>query len=428
MRSELRVEFANLNTPLLVVIDDIDRLIEDEVCLVFRLVKANADFPNLIFLLLFQRETVQAALNKISGGEGRFYLEKIVQVGIDLPPVSQAALTDLLFQRISEAFDPLFAESEWERERFTEIWYPGLSHYFRNLREVNRFLSSFRFALSAFSQSGALEVNPVDLIALEVLRISEPKVYEMIRQNKFSLIPHGAWDYNNERGELANTLLEASDKPEALKQVLTHLFPELQKVWENFRYSEDYLPGWLSARRICVERFFDRYFLLEVPPQHVSEAVIKQIVNASDNKAALDAILEDLRSRKLALDALERLEAEESLKALQNPVPFVSALADIADFLPRKKVIFMNIRAELYARRALLRALDKMQSEEAKKKLIDILIKETKGLCATAFWIQSIEKRDAGSDWPQLTSEELGQLKQRWLVRARAGCELRRIA
>jgi predicted KAP-like P-loop ATPase len=286
-----------------------------------RLVKANADFPNLIFLLLFQRETVQAALSKISGGEGRFYLEKIVQVGIDLPPVSQDALTDLLFKRISEALDPLVAESEWERERFTDIWYPGLSRYFCNLREVNRFLSSFRFSLSAFSQGGALEVNPVDLIALEVLRISEANVYETIRQNKFLLMPHGRREDGKEIEELANSLLETSDKPEALKQILKHLFPELQKVWENFGYSEESLQSWLSARRICTERFFDRYFLLEVPPQQVSEAVIKQIVNASSNKTALLAILEDLRTRKLILDALERLEAEESLKTLADDFP-----------------------------------------------------------------------------------------------------------
>jgi predicted KAP-like P-loop ATPase len=81
------------------------------------------------------------------------------------------------------------------------------------------------------------------------------------------------------------------------------------------------LQSWLSARRICTERFFDRYFLLEVPPQQVSEAVIKQIVNASSNKTALLAILEDLRTRKLILDALERLEAEESLKTLADDFP-----------------------------------------------------------------------------------------------------------
>jgi hypothetical protein len=128
----------------------------------------NADFPNLIFLLLFQRETAELALNDISGDTGRLFLEKIVQVGIDLPPPSLDALRNLLFRHVNEMLEPLISEAEFEQERFADIWTPGLSHYFRNLREVYRFLSSFGFAVSAFSGDGILEVNPIDLLCMEI--------------------------------------------------------------------------------------------------------------------------------------------------------------------------------------------------------------------------------------------------------------------
>jgi predicted KAP-like P-loop ATPase len=45
MRKDLREAFQSLNTPIVIVIDDIDRLTEEEINLIFRLVKANADFP-----------------------------------------------------------------------------------------------------------------------------------------------------------------------------------------------------------------------------------------------------------------------------------------------------------------------------------------------------------------------------------------------
>jgi predicted KAP-like P-loop ATPase len=128
MRSELRNEFGELKTPIVVVIDDIDRLTEEEINLVFRLVKANADFPNLIFLLLFDRKTVEAALDKVSGGKGALFLEKIVQVGIDLPAPSPDTLRELLFGRMGAALEPFVDEKEFERDRFTDIWVPGLSH------------------------------------------------------------------------------------------------------------------------------------------------------------------------------------------------------------------------------------------------------------------------------------------------------------
>jgi predicted KAP-like P-loop ATPase len=49
MRRELREEFKNLSAPIVVVVDDIDRLTEDEINLVFRLVKQTPISPILFF-------------------------------------------------------------------------------------------------------------------------------------------------------------------------------------------------------------------------------------------------------------------------------------------------------------------------------------------------------------------------------------------
>jgi len=79
-KRELAGLLTRLPQPLLVVIDDIDRLTTEEILQVFQLVKANADFPRLIYLLLFEREVVAKALNQISGDKGTEFLEKIIQV------------------------------------------------------------------------------------------------------------------------------------------------------------------------------------------------------------------------------------------------------------------------------------------------------------------------------------------------------------
>jgi hypothetical protein len=424
LRSDLRNEFSALTTPVLVVIDDIDRLTEEEICLVFRLVKANGDFPNLIFLLLFQRETAESALNKISSDQGRLFLEKIVQVGINLPTPSPGALTTLLFRRVNEILQPLVSEADLEHERFSDIWIPGLSHYFRNLREINRFLSSFSFAVSAFSSDGVLEVNPIDLIAMETLRAAEPKLYETIGQNKFILVNHGPRDHGEERAELAKVLLASSDRPKGVIQsILKQLFPVLREVWDNYSYSRDFLPTWTSARRICTERFFDSYFLVGVPPDQVSEATIQQILNAKSDRAELDRIFGNLRIKGLAVDALKRLEAEEQLTTLSDPFPYIVALADIGDFLPQTKVLFISLRGDVYARRALARTLSRMQSEETKSQLVTRLIVESHGLCAAAFWIQGVEKPEPDTFLPQISAEERNRLKQVWLDRVKAGAE-----
>jgi predicted KAP-like P-loop ATPase len=89
LKSELSALMAKLPRPVLVVIDDIDRLSSAEILQVFQLVKANADFPRLVFLLLFERGVVTNALNAISDNKGGGFLEKIVQVGYHIPHASR---------------------------------------------------------------------------------------------------------------------------------------------------------------------------------------------------------------------------------------------------------------------------------------------------------------------------------------------------
>jgi predicted KAP-like P-loop ATPase len=49
LRSEIEVEMRKLKKPIVVFIDDIDRLTKDEIKLLIQLVKANAQFPNLVY-------------------------------------------------------------------------------------------------------------------------------------------------------------------------------------------------------------------------------------------------------------------------------------------------------------------------------------------------------------------------------------------
>src|SRR5258708_32230811 len=84
-KAEVSELLRQLKAPILVVIDDVDRLTADEVRLIFQLIKANADFPNLVYLALFQRDIVEKSLEKVTSGSGKDFLEKIVQIGFDGP-------------------------------------------------------------------------------------------------------------------------------------------------------------------------------------------------------------------------------------------------------------------------------------------------------------------------------------------------------
>ncbi|PXX75767.1 KAP-like P-loop domain-containing protein [Rivihabitans pingtungensis] len=68
-----------------VFIDDLDRLPADELQEMFRVIKSVANFPNVVYVLAYDRKVVSAALDKFHPGRGELFLEKIVQMPIALP-------------------------------------------------------------------------------------------------------------------------------------------------------------------------------------------------------------------------------------------------------------------------------------------------------------------------------------------------------
>ncbi|MFB6850149.1 P-loop NTPase fold protein [Streptomyces sp. NPDC056373] len=76
--------------PVLVVMDDLDRLTPDELLLVFKLVRLVGHLPNVYYLISFDEQTLLDVLQRSdlvgnSEGRAREFLEKIIQVRLDLP-------------------------------------------------------------------------------------------------------------------------------------------------------------------------------------------------------------------------------------------------------------------------------------------------------------------------------------------------------
>lgn len=87
VRASLEARLRELGGPLVVFVDDIDRLEPEHIRVLLRQVKANANLPNIVFVLLFQPSIVERALDPVADGDGRAFLEKIVQANFDLPAV-----------------------------------------------------------------------------------------------------------------------------------------------------------------------------------------------------------------------------------------------------------------------------------------------------------------------------------------------------
>jgi predicted KAP-like P-loop ATPase len=174
-----------VSTRIFVVIDDVDRLTADEIRQIFRMVKAVANFSNITYLLAFDRRVVTAALGteQVSGED---YLAKIVQITFELPLPDQTSLRYLLEHRLRKllaATPPeLFAPNHWSAaylDRFTGSDAAGIQHFMRTPRDVVRLTNHLSLTYRIVQK----EVNAVDFITIETLRIFRPAVYQFIRSN-----------------------------------------------------------------------------------------------------------------------------------------------------------------------------------------------------------------------------------------------------
>lgn len=149
IRCELNTLLFEQPQKIVIVIDDIDRLNDVEIRQIFQLVKSLADFPNTIYLLAFDKNVVINALMKVHEGSGQEYLEKVVQIPFEVPLISKQEVEELLSSQLSELLRDMPA-ARWDQDYWSDIYYGelyggGLRCFFRNIRDVNRYINTLRF-------------------------------------------------------------------------------------------------------------------------------------------------------------------------------------------------------------------------------------------------------------------------------------------
>ena len=386
VKKELTELLRELKKPVFVVIDDIDRLSPEEIKLLFQLVKANADFPNLVYLLLFQRDVVEKGLENITGIDGKEFLEKIVQVGFDIPQIERSRLEKVLFSGL----DKLLEQDSKILQRFNQqywgnIFIAGLRPYFATLRNVKRFLSTLSFHISLFRSGGSFEVNPIDLIALEVLRTFEPAIYKSLYGAKEALTEQKDSMGGNEKEErkrIVESIVEKAEEANRpqVREILKQLFPYTEWIFGGLTYGSGYKEEWFRDLRVCHPDVFDRYFHFAIPERDLSQAELDTILSLVGDRNGLVEKLRSLNERGLLGIALDRLEAYKTKIELEHAVDFITALFDIGDELPQEPTGFFTIDAETHASRIIYWYLKQEKDSKKRAEILKKAMKNTTGI------------------------------------------------
>ena len=315
LRAKLDRQLARLAQPIVVFVDDIDRLEADVTKSLFRMVRLNANFPNVVYVLAFDRQHVERCLEGDDRTFARGYLEKIVQVAVDIPAADPTTLVEVFDTALNDCIKSIDTRP-LNMERYRTVFDASFAVHFRTIRTIKRYVNGLRLTLPPV----ATEVDLVDFMGVEMIRVFHPEIYAKMADARElltvdALIPELLLENNREEvrvelqqswfDELTETL--DAEKRDAVKKLLQILFPGFAGGFIRVESDGDFETYLRKHRRVCSVSVFDKFFQLAVPSGRVSQAELDGFIAALTNHDTAVRGLRDAEQAGKIRDLLRRV-------------------------------------------------------------------------------------------------------------------------
>jgi hypothetical protein len=179
LRRDVRAALSAIDWPIVVLIDELDRVEDAEVRTMAQLVRSVMDFPRISYLLAYDRSRVAEALGAGDRARGEAYLEKIVQLRSPVPaqrPRTLRAVLQSEFRASLEGKPPILRPPIWVK--LSALGEAAIPQLIRTLRDIRRTLDIF-VALEPILRH---EIEPVDLLGWSMLLAKAPTIVETLRE------------------------------------------------------------------------------------------------------------------------------------------------------------------------------------------------------------------------------------------------------
>jgi P-loop ATPase len=395
-REQLKKELGEINRKIIVVIDDIDRLTNEQIRDIFQLVKQVANFPNVIYLLSMDREVVCRALHEVQKIDGHEYLDKIIQIPIEIPELRKSKLHDILLQKLDVIRDSFSKEIVVDPNYFSKVFQYCVVPYVATLRDVNKIINTFTFRVGVLYEETCFE----DMLALTILEVLEPKLYRWIASNKDYLcggFMHG-FDSNRDKANYFSEKYNAEFKElgintERATKFLATIFPVFAKDVQRYSYGYNSLSEAKKFKRVADIDKFDLYFIfdfedIKVPRKLIDEfmfdipgEILPERLTSINNEGNMYYFLNELYS---TVDTIPRNRLNIIAKAL---------LIFHGNYKGKKESQLILIESEELARNTAEAILKQIENENEKFEVIQYAVNnvEANGLGQLGALINTIE-------------------------------------
>lgn len=353
-RDKLIKVLKEISKPITVILDDIDRLSSDELQSILKLVRVTGNFPNIVYVLSFDKNRVIKTLND-NNIDGRDYLEKIIQIPFDIPQVPKKLLQENLFSSL----DKILRDVYLDKARWSNTYWNIINPTIKNIRDIRRYTSSLS---NVFKQLGK-EIDIVDLLTIEAIRIFYPEKFKKIYEIKEFLLSQS----DDEKKK--SILTKFTEDNEIYQSLLSVLFDI-----DNINSKSNYYINreFKKNKRIADETFFNLYFEQVITPE-VIEAQLSQKVGLTmqseeDFKIALSAVPDN--SLENVVDNLIEYERGFTKEIALATIP---TLYKHLPRVPKKERGFFDLEADMVWSRLVYRLLRKLPEKDKKETITQLL-------------------------------------------------------
>lgn len=278
-KARKRVEEIIGDKKVIVFIDDLDRLEGRQIIDILRSINTIANYGGITYILPFDKSYVCSAIEEVipKKSNGHEFLEKLIQIPINLPMLTQRKLDKIMLVKLDRLFKEFkIVLTEGEVNRFQRVYYYNANKYITSPRDINKILNVLRFKLPIITG----EINVIDTIVIELIRVFDEVLYEKIRTNRELLVKHSNSDKyfmdrdnKKRKTDFDNIFENISDEK---NQLLQSLFPIIYDI-QNNQYSVN-IEELRRHQRIASENYFDIYFASLDEDEGISHKKIIEIL------------------------------------------------------------------------------------------------------------------------------------------------------
>ena len=214
---------TEIDDPLLVLVDDVDRLHAEELLALFKLLRNAADFPNIIYLVAADKESMSQLFEKNGIKDADLYFKKFFNFEL-LFPIDDSFFNTLLREQITSTIKSYYGDSytmEIVESKFMSTNY--IQNVFSNPRDVYRYINLLTYTLDLFKRYGILyEVFVPDLLKLLTIQFICPNVYKILRDEMDMLLAIRGDDGRVHLKDGYKGIIMSRQKKKQLEEMISH--------------------------------------------------------------------------------------------------------------------------------------------------------------------------------------------------------------